>query len=111
VTDAQHAIDVLAAEACPWQDCQHDRCTSVRTAAERERARLGPVRDPRLITLREANIAVQSIFDRARRGESIKDAVTEIVARIQHAIDNGAWDSVALAREIEFARQAAEGRV
>jgi hypothetical protein len=108
---AARIIDVFAAEACPWQDCCHPACTQVRSLAECERARLGLVRNPELITLREANVAVQRIIEQVRRGEDIKDAAARIIEQIQHAIDNGGFDSMALAQEIEFAQQAVAGRV
>lgn len=104
-------IDTAAALACPWQDCPHKRCTEIREEAVAARARLGLVRDPLLITLHEANVAVQRVIEQARRKEDVTDAAATIIARIQHAIDHGAFDSVALAQEIGFARQAVEGRV
>jgi hypothetical protein len=99
-------IDTFAAEACPWQDCRHPACVRVRGLADAERSRLGAVRNPDLITLGEANVAVQRIIEQARRKEDVKDAVVKIIERIQRAIDHDAFDSIALAQEIEIARQA-----
>lgn len=103
---AAHAIDVRTAAACPWQACNHSRCMQLRNKAATDRAALGLVRDPSLITLHQANLASQDLIERSRRKKNVEDDANKLIERIQHAIDHNAFDSVALVEQLLIVHQA-----